>query len=426
MVLVTLAVAAGLVSTVAAKTCQNFTVPVTITSRNAVLNNFAVPSSPLDASTFALNITRQGGNATAMALTGYATISGTYNISAQWCTPNGQKSTGLQILTHGIGFDKTYWDLAFNSFSYSYVNTALSQGYDTFAYDRLGIGNSSHGDPRNEIQSFLEVAALAELTRQLRNGTISTIGSGYQKIVHVGHSFGSAQTYALVNQYPTISDGIVLTGFSMNSSFVPLFGAGNNFVLANTNQPFRLGNQPISEYNQAVQALGQAGISAQSAQVQAFVRQYGLTDYLAVPSPMTAPPLNYPDGYLANRDVNALQYLFLLPNYFDMNIAYYGEQGKQPVTIGEALTLGSIPMMNKYAGPVLVFTGSNDLPYCGGDCLATGGVGPSIPAAVSMNFPSAKAFTAYIQPNSGHGLNFHYNATAGYSYIQNWLKTQGL
>lgn len=66
-------------------------------------------------------------------------------------------------------------------------------GYATLAYDRLGIGNSSHGDPKNEIQSFLEVEALAAVTRMLRNGSFPKVNTTFDKIVHVGHSFGSAQ-----------------------------------------------------------------------------------------------------------------------------------------------------------------------------------------------------------------------------------------
>lgn len=81
-----------------------------------------------------------------------------------------------------------YWDNSYNDFNYSYVNVATDKyKYSTFAYDRLGIGNSSHGEPLNEIQSFLEVAALAELTMKLRNGTVEGISQKFDKIIHVGY-----------------------------------------------------------------------------------------------------------------------------------------------------------------------------------------------------------------------------------------------
>ena len=137
--------------------------------------------------------------------------------------------------------------------------------------------------------------------------------------------------------YPNISDGIVLTGFSMNSSFVGYFGAGANFVQANLNQPFRFGNVSL-------------------ASAQSLLSMYGLQDATAGLAPSQS--LNYPTGYLTNANINSQQYLFFLPGYFDQGILEAGEATKQPVTPGELLTLGSAPTMNAFAGPVLVITGS--------------------------------------------------------------------
>jgi hypothetical protein len=69
----------------------------------------------------------------------------------------------------------------------------------------------------------------------------------------------------------------------------------------------------------------------------------------------------------------------------------------------------------------------SDLPYCGGDCLATGGAATSIPAQVAMNFPNVTAenFTAIVQPNTGHGINTHFNATGAYKAINGFLKGKG-
>ena len=191
----------------------------------------------------------------------------------------------------------------------------------------------------NEIQSFLEIQALAALTRMLRNGTLPGVPHAFQKIVHVGHSFGSAQSYALVNLYPDISDGVVLTGFSMNGSFVGLFASGGNFVLANKNQPFRFG-----------------GIDYTAA--ESLLNIYALTDYVA--GLQIVDPVPYVNGYMTNANIDAQQYLFLLPGYFDQGLAQFGENGKQPVTQGELLTLGALTPTNNYAGPVMVFTGCKD------------------------------------------------------------------
>lgn len=97
-----------LTSHAAAKSCRNITIPVTVSARTGIFN-IDVPSTNLEATTFAQNLTRQGGNFTDQALTGYQTTSGTYQISTQFCQPDQSNLTNptLQILTHGIGFDKT-------------------------------------------------------------------------------------------------------------------------------------------------------------------------------------------------------------------------------------------------------------------------------------------------------------------------------
>ena len=267
-----------------------------------------------------------------------------------------------------------YWDLPYNNFNYSYVDVAVDQyKYNTFAIDRLGIGLSSHGEPLNEIQAPLEVAALAELTLQLRSGSLPGVPTAFKRVVHVGrvfpesqtpahaanfsprHSFGSAQTYALVNQYPSISDAIVLTGFSLNSSFLPLFAVGADFVLANTNQPFRLGNVGTNVAASVLSANTLNNITTGAA--ASLIETYGLTDYFAGLQPPPIQPLNYPNGYLTNSNANSAQYLFLLPKFFDPAIGLFGESTKQPVTLGELLTLSCVPKTNAYAGPVFVLTG---------------------------------------------------------------------
>ena len=92
---------------VSAKQCTNLTVPVFITARNGIFN---VPTleSNVDATTFMQNLTSNRWNYTETALEGYETVEGDYNISAKFCKPDkgaGSNPT-VQVLTHGIGFDK--------------------------------------------------------------------------------------------------------------------------------------------------------------------------------------------------------------------------------------------------------------------------------------------------------------------------------
>lgn len=102
----------GLAAVASAKQCTNMTIPVDIEARQGMFN---VPNitTDQDVTQFFQNYSSimGGTNYTAEVLTGYQTVTGTYNISAKFCTPDVMNSTKpvVQVLTHGIGFDKTYW-----------------------------------------------------------------------------------------------------------------------------------------------------------------------------------------------------------------------------------------------------------------------------------------------------------------------------
>ena len=110
MGILSLIIALALVSLSVAKKCMNATIPVTISSRQGVFSTLRVPHTQEEVTAIAQAAAIQGVNATAQALTGYHTVSGIYNISTQFCAPDNLVSANptVQVLTHGIGFDKTY------------------------------------------------------------------------------------------------------------------------------------------------------------------------------------------------------------------------------------------------------------------------------------------------------------------------------
>lgn len=270
----------------------------------------------------------------------------------------------------------SYWDFSYNNYNYSYTRVAVDQyGYDTLSWDRLGIGMSTlFTDPINEGQLWLELAALRQITLDARSGNLPNIKC--DKLVNVGHSFGSALTYSLTQEDPSITDGQVLTGFSQNGTFASQFILGSNFIIAN--------------------------------QIAALSK--------------------YTTGYLAPNAVEGVQIDFFAPGDFDpavLNVAY---ATGQPVTPGEILTLtGGTAKPNSFAGPSLVITGEHDTPYCGGDCYATGNPAlASIPAASKMFLPNAAPFEAFVVPGAGHGLNLQYTHSLTYGTILNFLAQNGL
>lgn len=232
---------------------------------------------------------------------------------------------------------------------------------------------SSHGDPVQEIQAYLEVDALRALTEQLRNGDISSISKKFDTVVHIGHSFGSEHSYLLTAMYPELSDGIALTGFSHNGSFLPFFELGGNFVDA---------------------------------------PNLGLDSYV--------------HGYLAPATESGVQTNFFSPGSFPPELLTFATNNGQPVTQGELLTIGGeIGVPNTFCGPVLVITGERDVPYCGGDCLSPPTGYDSIPAAAQEFFPNT-VIEVDIVPGAGHGLNIEYSHPYTYSHIFSFFEANGL
>ncbi|KAM3076375.1 hypothetical protein ACMFMG_007195 [Clarireedia jacksonii] len=369
----------AILSFVEAKICTTITIPVTLNARNGI---FDLPplKDEIAVTKFAQDFIRRGQNYTAAVLEGYTTITDEYNISATACQPDHptQNYNAWQFLTHGIGFDRGYWEVPFDN-SYSYVDVAVDQyGYSTLAIDRLGIGESSQADPTNVLQAPAELSAIYEVTKMLRAASLPDLDiSEPSYIFHVGHSFGSILSYELAAAHPEATDGLILQGFSLDSSSLPQTIAGFDIQAASTQH-------------------------------------------------MKCCNTQYPEGYLTWANIGANQFAFLAPPYYNPLIGEYTERNKQPFTTGEILTLGSQPSSAPdFTGPVLVLTGNEDEIFCGGDCSATDGQGASIPAGAAAAFPKASKFEAYIQPNCGHAVNVHYNATEAYNVMNSFLNAQG-
>ncbi|KAJ0158666.1 hypothetical protein CTA2_11111 [Colletotrichum tanaceti] len=351
----------GLAAMVAARNCTELTIPIDV----AVLNKKFLldePKTDIDVTNFLLELAEQGGNKFVVDrdVEELAQYKDRYQLAATYCEPDDGNVNVLQVLTHGIGFDRSYWDFPKNEHEYSYVKKAVDNfGYATLAYDRLGVGASTQGNPIAEVEHDLQVAALKALTQNLRAATVPGITRSFPKIVHVGHGFGAAQTYALTvdNKQGELSDGIVLTGFSHNASFIPHFLLGGGFVKANS--------------------------------LPALVQ--------------------YDDGYVAPATVGGVQVNFFAPEAFDPEILRAAHEGVRPAAMGELLTLGGCTgTSSSFTGPVLVITGDRDLPYCGGNCSATGAHGIRSILDTSANFMKvARPFESAVVAGAGHALALH-------------------
>lgn len=303
------------------------------------------------------------------------TIAGTYNIHAQLCLPNGpgRKTNVLQIATHGGHYDGRYWDSEYKPEEHS--------------YDRLGAGKSDIPDAYSSVQTALELDILRQLTKKAREGSLVPadnrvpvhswaeagldIPTQPDKIVHVGHSYGSVVTTAFLATYPNETDGGIITGFAPNKYF------------------------------------GATGFAS-------WYAQYAATAGWARGS-----------GYVVNQK-SGIQVVFFgndPATAFTKELLNYGDSFKQPVPVGE---LASGAQIGGRAGtglkaPMQFVLPEFDFFVCGGDCKSL-----TNETTLRDTWPAASDLELVIQPNTGHALPFHKNATAGFQLSFDFLARNGL
>ncbi|KAL9109463.1 MAG: hypothetical protein Q9187_008161 [Circinaria calcarea] len=305
---------------------------------------------------------------------GPSTVSGTYTINAKLCFPNswspGNSSKTIQFLIHGFGFDKSYWDFAKG---YSFVDIAAAAGYPTFSYDRLGVGLSDHPDPIQVVQAPLEIEIAHTLIQSLRVGKFA--GQRFERVVGVGHAFGSIQVVGVTDLYLEDFDAIVLTGFTLRYNDISLAVAGLGSAIASQNQPSRF-----------------AGL---------------------------------PNGYLVTDTLISNQFVNARFPHFDPTLLAKADTNKQTFTLGEIFTFANgIDPSPSFTGPVDVVDGANDFLFCQGDCTY-----PLDQAAVIQQilYPAAtNGSESFLVPGVGSAISLHYDAGKAYQQVQTFVGRNGL
>ncbi|KAL3449923.1 hypothetical protein BJX65DRAFT_316647 [Aspergillus insuetus] len=282
-------------------------------------------------------------------------INRSYHISFRYCEPGRgiARNGNVQVLTHSLGFDKSYWDFD----GYRYIKSATEAGYATLSYDRLGVGRSELANPYLDVQAAIQVAILAAISELLREGKLSSRISVPKKLIHVGHSFGSLLTNSLAATCPKVSDAIILTGFGHDFSW------SSNFQLCYGFERFR----------------------------------------------------HYDSGYLTwGNEFDNQCAAFTYP-YFDPTVLHKAELTKAPFANAELLSFGITSLASpEFTGPLLFMNGAQDLSFCGGDCY---GVLDAVDSPSASVFPNASPLASYIQPNAGYARNLHYDATGGFDVM---------
>lgn len=158
------------------------------------------------------------------------------------------------------------------------------------------------------MQADIQAGVLIEITKLFRSGDLhADLPKPSGRVLHVGHSFGSIISNVLLAKNPELSDGVVLTGLSHNTSFGSGFPISTAFHLAREVQPERWGNLST--------------------------------------------------GILTWTDELTLQYSFFKHPYFEPEVLAAVEAIKAPFAVSEFLTI-VVPSLvaPNFTGPVLVST----------------------------------------------------------------------
>ncbi|GAA2862403.1 alpha/beta hydrolase [Pseudonocardia halophobica] len=132
-------------------------------------------------------------------------LGGAGDVAGTLCGP--LDASVVQVLVHGYTYGQYYWDLPYEPDTYSYVRHASEAGQATLNIDRIGTGDSSH--PLSATLTYDNHAdAVHQVIQAVRRGDL---GGHFEKVVLVGHSYGSVTAYLEAGRYQDV-DGVIATG----------------------------------------------------------------------------------------------------------------------------------------------------------------------------------------------------------------------
>jgi pimeloyl-ACP methyl ester carboxylesterase len=294
-----------------------------------------------------------------------------YQISGSLCSRGSLTGKTMQVLIHGITYDKNYWNFpSINNKNYSYVSRSTAAGFATFSIDRIGIGKSSHPTDSMSVNLKSNGYIVHQLVQKLRAGEIGK--TPFSKIVLVGHSYGSAISLYESATYQDV-DGLILTGLMHDAA------------------------------------------PEGTAEIQGYI-------YPAQQDPKFASQ-HLPEGYLTTIP-GTRGPAFHNTAMVDPDVIALDEKWKQTVTAGELNSLMDVTVLyEKIKVPVLLAVGQKDILFCNNiTYLCTNSA--KIQERESPYFKQAKSVQSYLLKNAGHDINLDPNAHLWFEKANEWAKTK--
>ncbi|KAF5334008.1 hypothetical protein D9611_015102 [Ephemerocybe angulata] len=283
--------------------CFDAVIPVNITADNTNYK-LTLPKNQEEVTDLFTRFTSLTSNVTTEIDGGTKTIKATYKIWTSLCIPNNQDAAKtVELAVHG-------W------LQVNYVEAALKAGHAILIYDRLGTGQSDKPDGIAEVQVAAQVEIAGELAKYLR---AKPRGNQFDRVIGVGHSFGSAQLVGLARKYGNVLNATVLTGFTTFVGGTGTAAAAFGWTIASVQNPKRFSSLPSS--------------------------------------------------YIISEGISNSQNVFFRFGGYDPAVLQAAENTKATSTIGEILNLfGSLSPVTDYTNPIFIVTGDKDYILCGGNC----------------------------------------------------------
>lgn len=138
----------------------------------------------------------------------------------------------LQMLFHGGTYNHRYWDMPdVDGMTHSYARYMTKKGYAVLALDMLGSGESSR--PDGDLLDLRTAAdAIHQVAEQMRTDK-NPLGFGWNTIIGVGHSLGSASAIYAQAAYGDFA-ALVTTGLGHEPHAISLRSDLHERAMANS------------------------------------------------------------------------------------------------------------------------------------------------------------------------------------------------
>jgi pimeloyl-ACP methyl ester carboxylesterase len=282
-------------------------------------------------------------------------------VATKLCGPEPLEGRVLHVLISGATYGALAWDFPLRPERYSYVRALTRAGVATLNLDRLGIGASSHPDSSDvDIESHIFI--YHQLLSAARSGAL---GVAFDKVVVVGHSYGSVIAYGVGNRYPAQVDGVIITG--LQHEFDPAF---------------------MREFWGQLHPANEEG-----------GRFAGLDS-----------------GYLTSRP--GQRHLYYRSEATDPDVIAFDEATKETFTMPDARTFPPVMAESKgIRAPVLDVIGEYDRWFCAGQPCS----GPNSTASRSRgSYADQICFEQFVIPGAGHDVNVHHESHRWFAVAAEW------